>query len=164
MVDLCKLCHFNFLLVLSVLGKTPSGSFRYYIHICCVHSQSYHIICCYPSHFAKWGLFRLPHRQEKKRFFGLDTLWACVCSDNFSHSEIKGRISAPWKKRNIDRSTSKTYPRLQSSHGILHISKMKSCSGSSGIGPVPWGSAAHSGASLALSFLLSKGLFPWKSE
>lgn len=68
------LIYVKFVILISSQCYQLSGSFWYSINICFVHSQSSHIVCCYPSHFAKRQLFRLPHRQEEKNLAGLDTL------------------------------------------------------------------------------------------
>lgn len=80
--------------------------------------------------FAREDCAEFPTGRKKKNFAGPGTLWACVCLDNFYHSEINGGISTQWKKRSAHRSTTKIYSKLESSYGILHVSRVKSCPGS----------------------------------
>lgn len=102
-VDFYRLCHFNFLAVLSVLGQTPYQKVSDTTLIHSLYTLGL-IVCSYPKAFFQGNTVQTVPLigNTIKSFVGLGTLWACVCLDNFYHSEIKGGMSAQRKKINTD--------------------------------------------------------------
>lgn len=89
-----QLCHFNFLSVLSVLGKTPCQAVSDITFIYAVYTPSL-IVSSVAIEAILPRLFRFPPRQDKKRLVLDWTLWLYLFGQIF-YSEMKGRICAPW--------------------------------------------------------------------